>query len=183
MLVLASQSPRRKELMHLISDDFIIDVSDVDESTPSFLSPLEAVQVIAKRKGEEVAKRHPHDIVISADTIVTIDNMFIGKPINKEDAIRILKLLSNRTHQVITAFCLLQDEKFYEGYVISEVAFNNLDEDLILRYVESGSPMDKAGAYGAQDNKNYPIVKEIKGSLHNVIGFPVEEIKEALKHF
>ena len=181
MFVLASQSPRRKELMHLISDDFIIDISDVDESTSPLLTPIEAVKVIAKRKGEAVSIRHPHDIVISADTIVTIDGLIIGKPKDEEDAKRILHLLDNRTHQVITAFCLFQDDKFYEDIVISEVAFNKLNDKLIDEYILSGSPMDKAGAYGAQDNEHFQIVKEVKGSLHNVIGFPVEEIKEALK--
>lgn len=183
MIILASKSPRRQELMHRVCDAFIVDVSHIDESTSLNLSPLEAVKDIAKRKGLDIASRHKDDIVISADTIVVIDNMIIGKPKDEEDARRILHLLSNRTHQVITAFCLIQNDRFYEEYVTSEVTFNELSDKLIIEYIKTGSPMDKAGAYGAQDNDIYPIVKEIKGSLDNVIGFPVKEIKEALDNF
>ena len=183
MIVLASKSPRRQQLMHRITDDFIVDVSDIDESTSLNMSPIEAVKDIAKRKGLDIVKKHPHQIVISADTIVVIDNMILGKPIDEADASRMLNLLSDRTHQVITAFCILKDDKLLEEYVISEVTFNKLEQDLIDRYIKSGSPMDKAGAYGAQDNNDFLIVKEIKGSWDNVIGFPVEEIKLALHKF
>ena len=183
MIVLGSKSPRRQQLMHRITDDFIVDISDIDESTSLNMSPLEAVQDIAKRKGLDIVKRHPGKIVISADTIVVIDNMILGKPIDEADASRMLNLLSNRTHQVITAFCLLKDDKFLEEYVISEVTFHKLGQDLIDRYIKSGSPMDKAGAYGAQDNNDFLIVKDIQGSRDNVIGFPVDEIKVALEKF
>ena len=183
MIVLASKSPRRQQLMHRITDDFIVDISDIDESTSLNMSPLEAVQDIAKRKGLDIVKRHPGQIVISADTIVVIDNMILGKPVDEADASRMLNLLSNKTHQVITAFCILKDDKFLEEYVTSEVTFHKLSQDLINRYIKSGSPMDKAGAYGAQDNNDFLIVKEIKGSRDNVIGFPVDEIKLALEKF
>ena len=183
MIVLASKSPRRQQLMHNITDDFIVDVSDIDESTSLNMSPIEAVQDIAKRKGLDIVKKHPGQIVISADTIVVIDNMVLGKPVDEDDAYRMLSLLSNRTHEVITAFCLLKDDNFYEEYVISKVTFNKLEDELIKNYIASGSPMDKAGAYGAQDNKDFLIVKNISGSRDNVIGFPVKEIKEALEKF
>ena len=183
MIVLASQSPRRQQLMHRISDAFIIDVSDIDESTSLNLLPVEAVMDIAKRKGLDVQKRHPHDIIISADTIVVIDDMILGKPIDREDANRMLHLLSNRTHKVITAFCIFKEDKFYEECVQSDVTFHNLNQKLIDSYIASGSPMDKAGAYGAQDNNDFKIVKSISGSRDNVIGFPVDEIKLALEKF
>ena len=102
--VLASSSPRRKELMKEISEVFSIDVSNVDETVDKSLSPVDAVKTIALRKGEAVKVRHPNEVVISADTIVVIDNMIIGKPIDEKDAIRILKLLSDRTHVVYTAY-------------------------------------------------------------------------------
>lgn len=183
MIVLASKSPRRQQLMHRITDDFIVDVSHIDESTSLNLSPIEAVKDIAKRKGLDIVKRHPGKIVISADTIVVIDNTILGKPIDENDASRMLNLLSGRTHQVITAFCLLKDDKFLEEYVISEVTFYKLNQELINSYIKSGSPMDKAGAYGAQDNKDFLIVKNIVGSVDNVIGFPVDEIITALDKF
>ena len=182
MLILASKSPRRKELMSKdITSSFSIVVSEADESVDSSLSPLEAVQIIAKRKGEKVYAEYPYDVVISADTIVVIDNMIIGKPKDEEDARRILHLLSGRMHEVITAYCIFHDHKMIENYVKSRVFFNKLDDKLIDEYVASGSPMDKAGAYGAQDNNDFKLINRIEGSHKNVIGFPSEEILLDLK--
>ena len=166
--------------MKEISPVFSIDVSNADESVSDDLSPIEAVKVIALRKGEEVRKRHPEEIVISADTIVVIDNKIIGKPIDEKDAIRILTLLSGRPHKVYTAYCLFYKGKLVEEVVESEVTFNELTPKLIQDYVDSKSPLDKAGAYGVQDNDQYHIINKIKGSLTNVIGFPVEEIRNSL---
>lgn len=180
MFILASSSPRRRELMKQIVNDYKIIPSNFDEGIFSSLTPLDAVKNIAKNKGEEVKEKYPHDIIISADTIVVIDNQLIGKPIDESDAKRILKTLSNREHEVITSFCIFKDCIYYQEEVISKVVFYPLSEDLIDRYIKSKSPLDKAGAYGAQDNDEFPIVKEIKGSVDNVIGFPVKEIKEAL---
>ena len=183
MIILASQSPRRQQLMHSITEDFVVEVSHIDEDSSLMLPPLEAVKDIAKRKGLEISKKHPHDLVLSADTIVVIDNQIIGKPVDEADAKRILNLLSNRTHQVFTAFYLIKDNKEYEEVVISEVTFNKLSEQLIDDYIKSGSPMDKAGAYGAQDNNDFKLIKNISGSVTNVIGFPVDEIKKAIEQF
>lgn len=181
MIILASQSPRRKDLMgEDITHDFLIKVSDVDERVEKSLSPLEAVKVIAKRKGDKIHQEFPHDVVISADTIVTIDNAILGKPVDEKDAKRILHLLNDKTHQVITAYCIYKDDLFIEEYVVSEVTFNKIDDQLIDAYIKSGSPLDKAGAYGLQDNDKFPIVKSYKGSYKNIIGFPSEEIKQTL---
>ena len=179
--ILASASPRRKELMKEISPDFLIDVSHADESHSDKDSPLEYVKHVAYIKGEEVSNRHPLDLVISADTIVTIDNEIIGKPIDEEDAKKILRKLSDKKHLVLTAYCIFYQNKCYEEVVETEVYFKKLSEGLIEKYVASGSPLDKAGAYGIQDNEEFPIIEKIKGSLNNVIGFPVEEIIEKLK--
>ena len=181
MIILASASPRRKELFKQIVNDFKIITADIDEEKSYSLPPLQAVLDIAKRKGLEVYKNHPNDIVISADTIVVLDNQIIGKPKDKEDAKRILNALSNKTHQVITAYCIFNKEQMINKYVISEVTFNKLDNELINRYIESGSPLDKAGAYGIQDSNEFPIVSKVIGSVDNVIGFPVKEIKEDLE--
>ena len=182
MIILASQSPRRQQLMKQdITSDFVVMVSDADETVDSSLTPLEAVQAIAKRKGDKIHMQNPHDLVISADTIVVIDDQIIGKPKDKKDAKRILHLLSNRTHEVITAFCLYKDDAFVEKYVSSFVTFNDLSEELIDAYIASGSPMDKAGAYGMQDNNEFKIVKSYEGAAKNIIGFPREEILEELK--
>lgn len=181
MMILASASPRRRELLKQVTNDFRIIVSDIDEERSYVLPPLEAVLDIAKRKGLKVHNEYPHDLVISADTIVVLDNKIIGKPIDKEDAKRILRKLSGRTHEVITAYCLFKEDKFIERYVSSKVVFNELSDRLIEEYVESESPLDKAGAYGAQDNDKFPIVKQVIGSTTNVIGFPIEEIKNDLE--
>ena len=178
MVILASGSPRRRELMKQITSDYKIITSNIDEGKSYGLPPLEATMDIAKRKGEEVYKNHPSDLIISADTIVVLDDQIIGKPKDKEDAKRILKLLSGKEHTVITAYCLFNKDRFIEKSVISKVLFYELSNELINEYVETGSPLDKAGAYGVQDNEKYPIIKRVTGSLDNVIGFPVKEIKE-----
>lgn len=179
--VLASKSPRRKELMKIISSDFLVAVEDIDEESSYKLSPIEAVQDIARRKGKAVDKYYPNDLIISADTIVVLDNQIIGKPIDEKDAKRILKLLSNKSHYVYTGFRIKYLNKVKIGVVKSEVIFNELSEELIDQYILSKSPLDKAGAYGVQDNERYSIIKKVIGSVDNVIGFPVKEIKEAIE--
>lgn len=178
MVILASGSPRRRELMKQIVSDYKIITSDIDEESSYVLPPLEAVLDIAKRKGLKVRESHPDDLILSADTIVVLDNEIIGKPTDAEDAKRLLRKLSNRTHEVITAYCWIKGDKIVEHYVVSKVVFYELNDKLIEDYVATGSPLDKAGAYGVQDNEKYPIVKEVIGSIDNVIGFPVKEIKE-----
>ncbi len=178
--ILASKSPRRKDLMKLISSDFLVVTEDIDEESSYSLPPIEAVKDIAKRKGEAVYKEYPNDLVISADTIVVIDNQIIGKPIDKKDAYRILKLLSGRTHHVYTGYAIHYQDQIVVDVCDTEVNFLNLSDELINSYIKNGSPMDKAGAYGIQDNNDFHIIKNIAGSLDNVVGFPVKEIKEAI---
>lgn len=179
--VLASKSPRRQELMKQVSSDFVVVSEDINEESSYTLSPINAVEDIAKRKGEVVEKLYPNDLIISADTIVVLDDKIIGKPVNKVDAKRILKELSGKTHYVHTGFRIKYLSKEILTHVTSEVIFNQLSDELIDKYVASGSPLDKAGAYGVQDNDKYPIIKKVIGSIDNVIGFPVKEIKEAIE--
>ena len=178
MVILASGSPRRRELMKYITDNYKVITSDIDEDLSYSLPPLEAVLDIAKRKGEKVKEDHPDDLIISADTIVVLNNQIIHKPKDAEDAKAILRKLSNHTHEVITAYCLFNKDKFIERFVSSKVVFNELSDKLIEEYVATGSPLDKAGAYGVQDNERFPMIKEVIGSVDNVIGFPAKEIKE-----
>ena len=179
--VLASKSPRRQEMMKIISSDFIVAVEDINEEVSYKLSPIEAVQDIAKRKGEAVEKNYPNDLIISADTVVVLDNKIIGKPKDENDAKKILKSLSNKSHYVHTGFRIKYLNKEIISHVTSEVIFKKLSDELIEEYVKSGSPLDKAGAYGVQDNSQYPIIKKVIGSIDNVIGFPLEEIKKAIE--
>ena len=183
MVILASASPRRKQLMKELVPSFNIIVPEIDESL-SFKKlddVRDIVKDIATRKCEKVSKDHPTDLVIAADTVVVIDNEIIGKPKDEADASRMLHKLSNKTHYVYTAYAIKQDEKMVNGIVKTEVLFNKLSDELIEEYIATGSPLDKAGAYGYQDNDKYPIVKKINGSYHNVIGFPTEEILIDLK--
>ena len=186
MVILASASPRRKELMKKdICSSFKIVVSDIDEdlSFKNHHEPIDIVKDISLRKCLKVAEAYPHDLVIAADTIVVIDHEIIGKPKDKEDAYLILKKLSGREHFVYTGYALKQEDKLVQGIVKSEVLFNNLTDDLIYRYIASGSPLDKAGAYGLQDNQEFPLVKKTSGSLTNIIGFPTAEIKNDLQKY
>ena len=185
MIVLASGSPRRKKLMQEeISSCFKIVIPEIDESL-SFKTYKDAraiVKDIAKRKCLAVVKDYPDDLLIAADTIVVINKNIIGKPKDKKDAYRVLKMLSNKKHYVYTGYAIHQKEKLIIGVTKSTVYFNDLSDELINSYIASGSPMDKAGAYGYQDNQDFALVKKIDGSISNVIGFPLEDIKLCLKN-
>lgn len=181
MIILASKSPRRNELLKTIVSDFQIITSDIDENIYVSHDVKETVLNIAYHKGLDIYQKHLNDVVISADTIVVVDEQIIGKPKDEMDAINILKRLSDRTHFVYTAYYIFTPKKVIKKIIESEVVFNKLSLDLIKKYVATGSPLDKAGAYGVQDNHLFPIVKKVIGSVNNVIGFPIEEIKKDLE--
>ena len=184
MIILASASPRRKRLMQEeISSCFNVIVPEIDESLSfkKYKDVKAIVKDIARRKCLKVANEHPDDLVIAADTVVVIDQKIIGKPKDKDDAYRILRMLSNHKHYVYTGFAIHQKDKLVVFTTKSTVYFNELSDDLINNYIASGSPMDKAGAYGYQDNQDFALVKKINGSITNVIGFPVEDIKKVLE--
>ena len=185
MIILASASPRRKELMRKeISSSFVVIIPHIDESLSfkKYDDVRDIVKDISLRKCLEVAKDHNDDLVIAADTVVVLGNEIIGKPKDKEDAFKILRELSGKEHHVFTGYALKQGDKLVQGIAKSSVFFNELSDELINDYIATGSPMDKAGAYGYQDNQDFALVKKINGSITNVIGFPVEDIKTALKN-
>ena len=173
--ILASKSPRRKELLSQIIKDFIICPANIDEEA----FPLNEVSL---QKGKCISNIYPKSWILSADTYVLFNNEVFGKPKDKEDAYRILKILSNQTHQVTTYFTLINNEKdiIYTSSVTSHVTFNDLSDELINCYIDSLSPLDKAGAYGIQDNEKYHFIKKYEGSLDNIIGLPLKEVKEAM---
>lgn len=180
-IILASKSPRRKEILETMGVSFEIDVADVDESVDACLSPVEAVCEISKRKAEKVAERHGDDeIVISADTVVVIDGKIIGKPKDKEDAFCILKNLSGRAHEVYTGFTVCANGKTKTDFEVTTVQFKELLDDDIRRYVATGESMDKAGAYGIQQKGNL-FVEYIHGDYYNVVGFPISKICVTIK--
>ncbi len=173
-VILASASPRRKEILRQLGLNFEIIPAHVDEDIPENEPPIAHVCRLAQEKGRVVAHANPDAYIISSDTIVVYQDEILGKPINEKDACGMLKKLSGNTHEVITAFSIQSIGKGIEitEYDITEVRFRDLSNSDIKAYIESGSPMDKAGAYGIQDVDAY-LVDSINGSYHNVIGFPL----------
>jgi septum formation protein len=179
MLILASGSPRRRELLKKITPDFQVVISDVDEKSIRGNNRDLPVK-ISQMKAYAVFQKYPEDTILASDTIVLIDQDVVGKPIDQEDAKNILRKLSGREHLVITGYTIICKEYELSRRVISKVFFNTLSEDLIDRYAKTGSPMDKAGAYGIQD-KDFQLVHHIEGSYDNIMGFPTEDIAKHLK--
>ena len=179
MLILASQSPRRRELLHLITDDFSVIPADIDEDVVVKV-PSDLAKELSKMKAYEVFKTHQNDTILAVDTIVVIDGKVLGKPRSKAEARRMLETLSGRKHHVISGYTLLNHTREINANAVTEVYFNSLDDETIEKYIESGSPFDKAGAYGIQD-ESFKLVDRIVGSYYNVMGLPVEELKKYLK--
>lgn len=179
-IILASASPRRRELLKFITEDFTVRVSDAEEVTDPALSAEETVKSLAVIKGESVAEGFPEDTVISADTIVVLDGKILGKPKDEEDAFRMLSSLSGRTHEVFTGVCVLHSGRRLVFAERTEVSFFPLSEDEIRAYIATGEPADKAGAYGIQ-GKGCTLVKAISGDYNNVVGLPVAGLNRLLK--
>ncbi|MDP4116536.1 MAG: Maf family protein [Bacteroidota bacterium] len=181
-IFLASQSPRRKKLLEQINLKFKVVVVNTAERIKKGEMPVDTCKRIALEKIEAAKNIIPNGLIITADTIVVIDNKILGKPKNKKDAFRILKMLSGRTHQVYTGFSLFNSEtgKTITGFERTIVKFRDLEEDEILNYIESGSPMDKAGAYGIQDDYGAVFVEKITGCYYNVVGLPLAKIYKNL---
>lgn len=181
VIYLASKSPRRKKLLNQINLDF----QTVDIETPEVFkkneSPVDAVRRIAKEKLEE-AKKLVSGIIITADTIVVIDNEILGKPVDEKDAVRLLKKLNGRIHAVYTGYAIYNSAKneTVVGYERTYVTFRKLLTNEIEEYVESGSPMDKAGAYGIQDDYGAVFIDKINGCYYNVVGLPLAKIYQEL---
>ncbi len=178
-LILASASPRRRELLKLAGLDFTVCVSDCDESVPESLSPPEAVAEIAGRKALAVAANYPEDTVIGADTIVVVDGIILGKPKDAGDAADMLKRLSDRTHSVYTGVCVVSGSAEKRFIEITDVTFYALTDAEIDKYVATGEPTDKAGAYGIQ-GRGALLVKEICGDYFNVVGLPLARLVRVL---
>lgn len=174
-LVLASASPRRRHLLNLLGLQFQTTSVEIDEDSYSASTPAEIVCELAERKAIEAAKFHPNTIIITADTLVFLDGQILSKPKDPQDAYRILKLLSGKTHQVYTGLTILNTKSNakQQDYVKTDVTFRELDDDEIWAYIRTGSPMDKAGAYGIQDDFGAVFVERIDGDYYNVVGLPL----------
>ena len=177
-IILASASPRRKELLKEIVDDFEIIPATGEERADLSAPPGQIVCELAKHKCGEVFGKYPDCLVLGCDTIVYFKGKVLGKPKSREEAEQTLRELSGNVHSVYTGVCVRTAEKTLTAYERTEVTFNELSEEFIKDYVEGGSPMDKAGCYGIQDEG---VVKSHDGSYTNVVGLPVKLVEKMLK--
>lgn len=184
-LILASNSPRRKELLSGLDFEYETRViPDVDESYPDSI-PLEEIAVyIAEKKASEYIKElKDGELLITADTVVLLENKILGKPVNEEESVSMLKVLSGKTHKVITGVCLTSRQKQVSFSDFANVTFGQLNDSEINYYVSKYKPFDKAGAYGVQEWIGYVAVERIEGSYYNVMGLPVFRLYKELKNF
>ncbi len=174
---MASASPRRKELLSQVLQKFEVVPSDADEKVNISLFPEQMACALAEKKCDGVFALNPYKTVIGCDTIVVFGGEVLGKPKDRDDAVNTLKKLSGKTHFVVTGVCVRSPFKKLVGFDKTEVKFNILSDEFIKNYVDGGSPMDKAGSYGIQDEG---VVKEYFGSYTNVVGLPVNLTKKLL---
>lgn len=183
--ILASQSPRRRKLLKQIGMKFRIVPSRAAEIVSPNQTPSDNAQRIALEKALEVARRVRRGIILGADTIVVLDHRVLGKPKSKEDAKRMLRSLSGREHSVFTGFALVdvKSGQHTTGVEETRVRFRKLEEEEIISYINSGSPMDKAGAYGIQDDFGAVFVERVNGCFYNVVGFPLARFYSTFQQF
>ncbi len=180
-MILASNSPRRKEILSSMGFNLKIIPSNIDEKSDKQIL-LEKIKDIAYKKAMNIARQNETDFVLAADTIVELDGKILGKPKTEKEVREYLNLLSDRTHRVITAYSFINIDKkiFVKEIVISEVEFYSLSDEEIEWYIETGEPFDKAGGYGIQ-SKGRVFVKKINGDFYSIMGFPVSHFLKVLK--
>ena len=183
-IILASASPRRKELLRRIGLEFRVSTAHTDEICDPKLSPRDCAKTLARHKAECVARYHPKDLIIAADTIVVLGKDILNKPVDADDARRMLGRLSGRCHIVITAYSILDaaSGKSRTRAIESKVWFRKLSAEEIEAYIRTGEPFDKAGAYGIQEFGAL-LVKKIDGDYFNVMGLPIASVAQTLKEF
>ena len=185
-IILASGSPRRKHLLELAEISFEIIVSNFDESFPEDLTPSQVAMYIAENKALEVQKRSVNgnaQTIIAADTVVVLNKEILGKPVDREDAIKILSKLSGNIHTVITGVCILSGQNKTLFTEETKVEFLPLSKNQIEYYVDNFKPYDKAGAYAIQEWIGAVGIKSIKGDFYNVMGLPVSRVVAELEKF
>lgn len=184
-IILASASPRRRELMRLISDSFTAVSIDADETLPANIAPLKASEYLAKIKASAAAELYPESVVIGCDTTVICDNRILGKPKDKSECREFMNMLSGRTHQVATGCCIIGKNSIAKASlftVVTDVTFRKLSDNEISAYISTDEPYDKAGGYGIQ-GKGSLLIEKINGDYFNVVGLPVSQLNQKLKNF
>lgn len=180
MIILASASPRRQELLRLITDKFTVSPTNVDETLPDGIDPEEAVQMLARRKAAAVSGAEAGDIIIGSDTVVVLGDRILGKPHDREEAARMLRALAGRTHRVVTGVAVLcrgSERVFTSG---ADVTFCDMSDGEINEYLDTGEPFDKAGAYGIQ-GYGARYISGIRGDYFAVVGLPVHALYGAIR--
>ena len=177
--ILASKSPRRRELLSEIVKDFEIVTREVDESLSSDIHPREGVEILAIRKGEAVANANPDALVISSDTLVELSGIPLGKPVDENDAIRMLTNLSGKAHNVHTGVAVHYQGRLFSGVATTAVYFREMTDEEIREYVASGDPMDKAGSYGIQSGAG-KFVEKFEGDYDTVVGLSMKLVKKLI---
>lgn len=181
-IILASASPRRRELMTLAGYDFEVKCADITETVPENARPEEVVMSLALQKAQAVARENSEAIVVGSDTVVALDGKILGKPHSTQEAVEMLRSLSGRCHRVYTGVAIIKGEKVKSFYDETEVEFYPLSDAEIESYVATGEPMDKAGAYGIQ-GRGALLVKGIGGDYFNVMGLPIAKLYREMKNF
>lgn len=171
-LILASGSPRRSEILHFVGWEFEKHVPDIDEAEKKGETPYDYVHRLAREKAEAIAKEHINEMVLAADTTVVVDGKIIGKPVNLDDAARMLRMLSGVWHEVLTGVALIRNSKCLTGVESTRVKFSEMSETEIEFLVERGEPLDKAGAYAVQAQAAL-FIEEIEGVYWNIVGLPI----------
>ena len=177
-LILASQSPRRRELLGLFRRPFVIRMADIDETMDDTLPPFDEVARVSRAKAQAIP-REEDDIVVAADTIVVCAGRTLGKPRSEEEAAEMLRLLSGRDHQVMTGMTVLRGEKAVSCTEVTDIHFRELSDKEIESYIATGEPMDKAGSYGIQGGAAL-FAQRMVGDYYNVMGLPVCRLYEIL---
>jgi septum formation protein len=186
-IILASASPRRKNIFEMMNIPVIVQPSSIEEIAPNGKTPGETVCILAGEKADDVAGSTADGIIISADTIVVLGETILGKPDNHTEAASMLKKLSGREHSVYSGVCVIyknsaeRNQKRFTFFERTKVTFSPLEEWEIEQYIKTGSPLDKAGAYGIQDDMGSLFVKKIEGDYYNVVGFPINAFYQTLK--
>ena len=181
-LLLASGSPRRRDLLRQVGlTDFEVRAPDVEERLPEGLSPRETVEAISRQKAQAVAAA-PDEILVAADTMVFLDGMRLGKPRDEADALRMLTALQGRRHTVCTGVTVRQGARLLTRSEATEVTFRRASRETLLRYIATGEPMDKAGAYGLQE-RGILLVERVDGDVSNVVGLPLPLLDDMLSEF
>lgn len=184
-ILLASKSPRRREIMQLLKIPFtVVTIEGIDESYPPDMDPEKVSEFISKKKADAFTKiMNDDEMIITADTVVICEGKILGKPKDEEDAVKMLKFLSGKTHKVTTGVTIATKGKRESFSSESYVTFADLTEDEIRYYVDTYHPMDKAGAYGIQEWIGAVAVAKIDGSFYNVMGLPIHRLYQELKKF